>query len=356
LKETFLKLVSVGAPSGFEEPMIKVLKTELEPYVDEVYDTPRGNVIGIKKGLSPDSPSVALVAHIDQVGLVVQNIDEKGFIWFKRIGGASTRAILAQQVLLLTDKGPVPGVVGIKPGHVTKPEEAFILPQIEEMYIDVGAFSKEEVDSMGVTIGTPVVFGSKPLELANELISSPAVDDRAGVTILVEVAKSLANVKTPSTIYYVGAVEEEIGLRGAGVALFDLDVDIAIAIDTTPAGFQPDVNMREIIYEVGKGPVIHIGEFGVRGIRVHHHKIRKWLIDCAKTEDLEYQTAFMHGGTDADALAQINEGLPALAVGIPRRYSHSPVELFSLKDMEKLAKILVVALKSLNEGFNLHRV
>ncbi len=356
MKETFLKLVSVGAPSGFEEPMIKVLKTELEPYVDEVYDTPRGNVIGIKKGLNPDSPSVALVAHIDQVGLVVQNVDENGFIWFKRIGGASTRAILAQQVLLITDKGPVPGVVGIKPGHVTKPEEAFLVPQVEEMYIDVGAFSKEEVESMGVTIGTPVVFGSKPLELANDLISSPAVDDRAGVTILVEVAKTLAKVVTPSTIYYVGAVEEEIGLRGAGVALFDLDVDIAIAIDTTPAGVQPDVNMRELIYEVGKGPVIHIGEFGVRGIRVHHHKIRKWIIEGAKTDKLEYQSAFMHGGTDADALAQTNAGLPAIAVGIPRRYSHSPVELFSLKDMEKLVKILVAALKSLDEGFNPHRV
>jgi endoglucanase len=356
LKETFLKLVGIGAPSGFEEPMIKVLKTELEPYVDKVYDSPRGNVIGIKKGLDPDVPAVALVAHMDQVGLVVQNIDEKGFIWFKRVGGAATRAILAQQVFLITDKSPVPGVVGIKPGHVTKPEEAYMVPSVEEMYIDIGAFSKEEVESRGITIGTPVVFGSKPLELANGLIASPAVDDRAGLTTLIEVAKSLVDIKTPGTIYFIGVVEEEIGLRGAEVVIFDLNVDIALAIDTTPAGFQPDINMREIVYEVGKGPVIHVGEFGLRGLRVHHHKVRKWIVDTAEAEGVQYQTAFMHGGTDADALAQTKAGLPSLALGIPRRYSHSPVELFALKDLEKLVKILVAALKGLDKNFNLHRV
>ncbi|MCW3991450.1 MAG: hypothetical protein NWE79_01985, partial [Candidatus Bathyarchaeota archaeon] len=142
LKELLFKLIEVGSPSGFEEPMMAALKSELEPLVDEVYDTPRGNVVGVQRGTDPEAPSIALVAHMDQVGFVVFNIDERGFIRFRRIGGAVTRAIQGQQVRLLTEEGPVVGVVGIKPGHITKPEEANIVPPLEEMYIDIGAESK----------------------------------------------------------------------------------------------------------------------------------------------------------------------------------------------------------------------
>ena len=355
LKETFFRLVGVGSPCGFEEPMIAHFRSELEPLVDGVHDTPRGNVVGVQRGKDPDAPAVALAAHMDQVGFVVFNIDERGFVRFRKLGGASNRAIQGQQMRLLGELGPVPGVVGIKPGHVTRPEEANLVPPIEEMYIDVGAWSREEAEAMGVRVGTPIVFGSEPLELANGLIASPAVDDKAGLTVLLAVAEALRDEAIPATVYYVGTVEEEGGLRGAEVALRDLDVDAAVAVDTAPAGWQPDVNMRDVVYEVGKGPAIHVGEMGSRRTWIYHRKLRGWLEEAAKAGGIPYQLSYQLGGTDASAMAQTGSGIPAITVGVPRRYSHSPVELFDLEDMENLVRILVAALKGLDAGFDLHR-
>ncbi len=355
LKELFLKLQAVGSPSGFEEPMIRLLKEELEPLCDEVYDTLRGNVIGVQKGTDPDAPSVALVAHMDQVGFIVSNIDDRGFIRFRKLGGAVNRCIQGQQLALLTERGPIQGVVGIKPGHITPPEEANQVPPINEMYIDIGAQSREEATDLGVEIGTPIVISAKPVELANDLIASPAVDDRAGLTAIITIAKHLKEQQVPSTVYYVGSVEEEIGLRGASVALYDLDVDFAVAIDTCPAGYQPDVVMRDLYYEVGRGPGIHIGEVG-RSVRLGSQVVRRWLVETAKREGVPYQTALMHGGTDTSALQQTRGGIPSCTIGIPRRYSHSPVEAFDLKDLANLIEILEAGITSLEPGFNLHRV
>lgn len=356
LKKQFFKLIEVGSPFGYEEPMIAHFKSELSLIVDEVYDTPRGNVVGVQRGTDPGAPSVALAAHMDQIGFVVFNIDSRGFIRFRKVGGASNRAIQGQQMRLLGEKGPVLGVVGLKPGHVTKPHEANTVPPIEEMYIDIGAWSKEEAEDMGVKVGTPIVFAAKPLELANDLIASPAVDDKVGLAVLLAVAESLKDKQLPATVFYIGTVEEEGGLRGAEVALYDLDVDMAVAVDTAPSGWQPDVNMRDVVYEVGKGPAIHIGEMGSRGTRVYHHNLRKWLSETAEAKGIPYQMSYQLGGTDASAMAQTKSGLPTITVGVPRRYSHSPIELFDLKDTENLVKILAASLEALESGFNLHRV
>ena len=355
LKKTFMELVGVDSPYGFEEPMIRHLKGALAPYVDEVLETPRGNVIGIQRGTDDDAPKVALAAHMDQVGFTVFNIDERGFIRFRKVGGASNRAIQGQQVRLATEKGPVLGVVGVKPGHVTPPSEANMVPGVQEMYIDVGAWSREEAEEMGVKVGTPIVFNAKPLELANDLITSPAVDDKAGLTLLIAVAKALKDEALPATVYYIGTVEEEGGLRGAAVALHDLDVDAAVAVDTAPSGWQPDVNMRDIVYEVGKGPAIHIGETGSRSTWVYHPKLRDWLIEAAQAEGIPFQSSYQLGGTDASAMAQTRGGIPTTTVGVPRRYSHSPVETFDLKDMAGLVQVLIAALRGLKPGFNLLR-
>jgi endoglucanase len=336
LKETFIELVTVDSPSGFEEPMIKHFKKTLAPHIDEVWETPRGNVVGVQRGTDPEAPKVALTAHMDQVGFVVFNIEPRGFIRFRKVGGASNRAILGQRVRLVTEKGSVPGVVGIKPGHVTPPSEANTVPPIEEMYIDVGAWSREEAEGMGVKVGTPIAFDAEPQELANDLIASHAVDDKAGLTVLIAVAKALKDEEIPATVYYIGTVEEEGGLRGAAVALHDLDVDAAV-------------------YEIGKGPAIHIGEMGRTGRWIYHRRLVNWLIGAAKAESEHYQSSFQLGGTDAKAMAQTRGGVPATTVGVPRRYSHSPVETFSLEDMAGLVKILIAALRELKPGFRLLR-
>jgi putative aminopeptidase FrvX len=356
LKALYFDMLKVGSPSGFEEPMMKKMVEELKPLCDEVYHTPRGNVVGIQLGNDPEAPKVVLAAHMDQVGFVVFNVDPKGFIRFRKLGGAVNRCIQGQQVKLLTEKGPIIGVVGIKPGHITRPEEANTVPPINEMYIDVGAHSSDEVNEMGIMIGTPIVWNTRPAELANNLVTAATADDRAGLAVIITVAKNLHEKSIPSTVYYVGTVEEEIGLRGAAVAVHDLDPDIAIAIDTCPAGYQPDVNMRDLYYEIGKGPCIQIGEFGGGGVRLGSQVVRKWLIESATKEAVPYQTGFMHGGTDASAMQQTKAGVAALAFSIPRRYSHSPVEVMSMDDLYNMTKILTKGLKSLNRNFITHRI
>ena len=355
LKQLLFSLLEVGSPSGFEEPMMRRLVEELKPLCDEVYDTPRGNVVGVQRGTEPEAPSIALAAHTDQVGFVVSNVDDRGFIRFRRIGGAVTRSIQGHQVRLLTEKGPVMGVVGIKPGHITKPEEAYKVPQVEEMYIDIGADSKEEAHQRGVEIGTPIVWNTGPVELGNNYVATAAADDRAGLAAMITIAKSLSGKPIPATVYYVGTVEEEIGLRGAEVAVHDLDVDMAVAIDTCPAGYQPDVNMMDLYYEVGKGPALHIGELGSR-TRLGSQVLRRWLIGVAEENGIPYQTGLMHGGTDASAMQQTRAGIAACTIGVPRRYSHSPVEVLSLEDLHNLTEIMTRAIEGLTRGFNTHRI
>ena len=355
LKDLVFRLLAVDGISGFEEPMMKALVEELKPYCDEVYDTPRGNVIGIQKGTDPDAPGIAIAAHTDQVGFIVFNIDETGFIRFRKVGGAVTRSIEAHQIKLHGTKGVVMGVVGIKPGHIMKPSEANIVPSINEMYIDVGAKSRAEVLEMGVEIGTPITWNTEPLELANNYIAATAADDRVGIAAMVQVAKNLKDKPIPSTVYYIGTVEEEIGLRGAAVAVYDLDVDMAVAIDTSPAGWQPDVNMRDLYYEVGKGPAVHIGKAG-SPTRFGSQVLRKWLIGVAKDSGIPYQSGMVLGGNDAHAIQQAKSGIPACMIAVPRRYSHSPVELFSMDDLDNLIKVLTKAIAGLDSGFNLHRI
>ena len=355
LKGLVLRLLAVDGISGFEEPMMKALVKELTPFCDEVYDTPIGNIIGIQKGTDPEAPALALVAHTDQVGFVVFNIDETGFIRFIKVGGSVTGGIQTHQMKLHGKKGPAYGVVGIKPGHITKPSEANVIPPIEEMYIDIGAKSKAEVHEMGIEIGTPITWNTKPLELANNLVAASGPDDRVGVATLIQVAKNLKDKPIPSTVYYIGTVEEEIGLRGAAVAVFDLDVDMAVAIDTCPAGWQPDVNMRDLYYEVGKGPAIHVGKAGSPR-RFGSQILRTWLIGAAEAEGIQYQSGLVHGGNDAHAVQLTKSGVPACTIAVPRRYSHSPVELFSWDDLDKLIKVLTKAISGLTSGFNLHRI
>jgi endoglucanase len=353
--DLFYRLVEVQAPSGFEEPMMRAFIDEIGVYVDEVHCTPRGNVIATQRGTDAKSPKVALVAHLDQIGFVVFNIDPNGFVHFRRLGSSMTLAIQGQHLQILTEKGPVVGVVGMKPGHITTPAEANIIPPIEEMYIDIGASSREEAEEMGVRNGTPITYSISPVKLANGLVASPNVDDRAGCAAIIFIAKAFAKKRSKATVYYIGSVEEESGLRGAETCLYDLDVDMAIAVDTFPAGYQPDVNMRDLYYEVGKGPGLHVGELTDR-VRIQSQQVHRWLREIAEAHKIPNQVGFIRGSTDSMLLMQTRSGIPSATIGIPRRYSHSPVEVFSPSDLENLIKILIYALKKIGPDYKLSRI
>ena len=207
---------------------------------------------------------------------------------------------------------------------MTKLSEANTIPPIEQLYIDVGAKSREEAIEMGIEIGTPITWNSEPIELAHNFIATAAADDRAGLTAIITVAKNLKDKQIPATVYYIGTVEEEIGLRGAAVALYDLDADMAVAVDTCPSGYQPDVKPVDIFYEVGKGPALQVAEMSST-TRVSSRVARDWISDTADKHGLPYQKGIMYGGTDASAMQQTKSGVSAVPFSIPRRYSHSPV-------------------------------
>lgn len=358
LKNLFFKLVMVDAPSGFEEPMMRVLRDELKPCVDNIHITTRGNVIGIKNGEKESAPSIALIAHMDQIGFLVSYIEKNGFIRFRKLGGAVDRAIQGQQLRLITDKGPVIGVVGIKPGHITSVKESRKIPKIEEMYIDIGVSSVEEAEDEGVKIGTPIVYNAPPILLAKtNLIASPSVDNKAGCTALVQIAQQLKECTLDSTIFFIGSVEEEIGWRGAQVALYDITPDMAVVIDTLPAGWQPDVTMRDLVYEVGKGPAIKVSEMSGSRQIIGHPKVRDWLIETAEREKIPYQLgAGIKGVSDTITVQQTRSGIPVVSLCLPRKYSHSPIEVFDLKDLHHLIKLVVSAVKDIKAGFNLNRI
>jgi endoglucanase len=355
LLELFYRLVEVQAPSGFEEPMMKAFINEITPFVDEVHGTPRGNVIATQNGTDSKAPKVALVAHLDQIGFIVFNVDASGFVRFRKIGGSVTRAIQGQHLQILTEKGPIVGVVGLKPGHITTPAEANTIPQIEEMYIDVGARSRDEVEAMGVQNGIPISYASTSLKLANGLIASPSVDDRVGCAALIYIAKTFSKRRPKATVYYIGSVEEEIGLRGAATCLYDIDVDMAVAVDTFPAGYQPDVNMRDLYYEVGNGAGLHVGNQADR-LRIQSQQVLRWLRKTAEAHDIPHQVGITSGNNDAIEMMQTRNGVPSAAIGIPRRYSHSPIEVFAYSDLENLVNIVTIAIKELSPSFTTMRI
>ncbi len=355
LRELLWSLLGVRCVSGFEEPMIEWLLGRLGSLCDEVWQTPRGNVVGVQRGVDEEAPRVALAAHMDQVGFVVFSVDDRGFLRFRRVGGSVLGAVQGQVVWVHGLKGVVPGVVGVRPGHMTRGEEAFRVPPVERLYIDVGAGSREEAEEMGVVAGCPVSWGGGPVELGGSLVAAPGADDRAGLASILTVAKALSGRRVDATVYYVGTVEEEIGLRGAAVALHGLDVDMAVAVDTCPSGYQPDVDPLEVVYEVGKGPALQVGEMGSR-MAFGHRVLVEWLWETARSHGLPIQRGVMHGGTDASAMSQTGGGVPSVAFSIPRRYSHSPVEVFSLLDLYHHAQILELAVQGLSRDFKLLRV
>jgi len=361
LKKLLFRLIEIDAPSGFEEPMMKEFMNQLRPYVDEIGSDTRGNCWGIKKGTDENAPTVALMTHLDQVGMIVSYISDQGFVYFKKLGGVTDGALQSQRVKILTRKqGVVHGVIGIRPGHITTAEEARLIPPVEKMYIDIGVNSREEAHRLGVQIGRPITYDGEPLVLANpNLIASRSVDDRAGCAALIQIAKRLQHNPPECTVMFVGTVEEEVGWRGAETVTFTLNPDMAIAVDTCPAGWQPEVEMTQLPVEIGKGPVLKFSEH-TRRISSHnisHPVVRNLLQDTADDEGIPYQPgAGMAGESDAQTIQQSRGGIPVCPLTIPRRYSHSPAEVVDLNDVQHLIDLILAAIKRIKSGFNLKRV
>ncbi|UCH70896.1 MAG: M42 family metallopeptidase [Candidatus Bathyarchaeota archaeon] len=331
--------------AGREEEIQVLMKELLKPHMDEIKEDKLGNVIGVKKGKG-NTPKVMLTAHMDEIGLMVKNITKEGFIHFTKIGGIDDRILVAQKVLVHTKKGPITGVIGSKPPHILKEEEKKKVIEADKLFIDVGATSREDAQKIGLQIGDPVSFDIKFARVGNEAVVGKAFDDRVGCAALVETLARLG--KADCTVFAVGTIQEEVGLRGATVAAFQLRPDVGVALDVTVAGDVPGVQEVEAPIKMRKGPSVTVTDYGL----ITHPKVLKWFIDAAEESKVPYQLESTSGGTtDAARIALSREGVPSGVLSIPTRYIHSPASLLSLVDLENTIKLTVTALGSVQKYF-----
>lgn len=347
-KTTFLEelkeLASIQGTPGQEMNVVKALVEMFKPFADKVEVDHMGNLYAYLEGNQP-GPKLMISAHSDEIGCVVRDIDDRGFIRVERTGGVLETLLIGRKVNV---NGHF-GVIGVKAGHLQTPEERKKAPSIYELYVDVGATSKAEVLEMGIEIGDPITYISEIEQFTNkDLICGKAIDNRSCCVLLVELFKALQSRDFNGTLVGVVAVQEEVGLRGAKVATYKLNPDYAIVLDTIPCADTPDSLGSGYPVGIGKGPVIPALAGGaVRG-NIMSPQMKKLITSHAKKLEIPYQLAVMTGATTDVAAVHIErEGIRAGAITVARRYSHSPVEMADLNDYEQTLTLLNSLVKDL---------
>ncbi len=330
----FKKMLETPSPSGYESPIQEVVREYAGQFADEVRSDVHGNVIAIK---NPDAPiRIMLAGHCDQIGLIVQYIDAEGFIYVQQIGGWDPQVLIGQKMNIWTAGGSIFGVIARKPIHLLTEEESKKVVKLKDLWIDIGAADKEEAEKL-VRIGDPITVDLAVREMCNNCISSPGMDDKCGVWVVMEALRRTAKDKLKCGLYAVSTVQEEVGLRGAKTSAFGIDPHVGIAVDVTFSSDCPTIEKKqEGDVTLGKGPAIFRGPN-------FNPKVVEQLLEAAEANDIPYQlvAAGRPPGTDANAMQISRAGMATGLVSIPNRYMHSPVEVVSLDDMDKAADLLV---------------
>lgn len=342
MKQLLEKLSNASGVSGFEDEIRNLMMDELKGHVDDLEVDNMGNLIATKKG-KPDGKKVMLAAHMDEIGLIVRYIDKNGFIKFSKLGGINDQMLLNQEVNIHSNGEKILGVVGSKPPHRMKAAEKKKPVEYENMFIDIGASSKEDAEEM-VNVGDPITIKQKFAELKNDLVMGNAMDNRVGCAILMEVLK---RASSDATIYGVGTVQEEVGLKGARTSAYRINPDMALALDVTISGDHPGMKEEEAPAKAGEGPCIILTDASGRGI-ITHPQVKELLIEVAKEEEIPYQLEVSEGGTtDATAIHLTREGIPTGVISPPSRYIHTPVSVVNINDVENAVKLILAVLNRL---------
>ncbi len=335
-KHDFLKsLLDTPGPSGFETAPARVWRTEAESFADDVMTDVNGNSFA---AVNPrGSPRLMLAGHIDEIGLMISHVDDKGFVSFATIGGWDAQVLVAQRVLVLTANGPVEGVIGRKAIHLMESAERDKSSKVTDLWIDIGAKDKKDALKR-VAIGDPAVLATRTLEFPNRRIVSRSIDNRIGAYVVLEALRILARKKPKAAVFAVATTQEEIAWAGGGAktSATALDPDVAVVVDVTHATDHPNVE-KKVHGEnrLGGGPVLS------RGSAVNPLVFER-LVAAAKAEKIPYsvQAAPRDTGTDADAIYTARQGIATGLVSVPNRYMHSPNEMIDVGDVDKAAKLL----------------
>ncbi|MGE5567410.1 MAG: M42 family metallopeptidase [Rhodospirillales bacterium] len=338
----FLKsILEAPSPSGYERPVQEIVRRYAAAFSDEVTTDVHGNVIAVR---NPGAPlRVMLAGHCDQIGFLVRYIDNDGFLYVQPIGGWDPQIAVGQKMTVWTESGPVFGVIARKPIHLLTEEERKQVTKLKDLWIDIGA--KDQADACSrVRVGDPVTLELSFRSMLNERASAPAMDDKTGLWIAFEALRRTQSAKLNCALYAVSTVQEEIGLRGSKTSAFRVDPHVGIAIDVCHATDSPSIDKKqEGDIALDKGPVIF------RGPNMNPRVVEK-LIEAAKAREIPYQLdAYGRAtGTDANAIQITRAGVAAGLIGVPNRYMHSPVEMVSLRDLDRAADLLAAFALSLS--------
>jgi putative aminopeptidase FrvX len=358
LRALLTELMLIPGLGGHEDRVRRRLTHEmralgLTPRADRL-----GNLIVTALG-DRERPVVMLFTHMDQLGLIARKIEPDGLVRVERLGGVPERALASQQVLFCVGEGrDLPGVIANKSHHATSPEEKYRVVPYPEIYIDGGFASAAEARAAGVEIGTPIVYAPKAVALAGGRIAGTSVDDRAGCAVIVEVARALAPLSDRPTVHFVFSTQEEFNLRGALVAAQALQPDIAIQLDLMLATDTPDMAARGEV-ALGGGPAMSLYSFHGRGTlngTLPHPALVDLLERGADAEGIKLQRSAQVGVlTDSSYVQLVGQGVAAIDVGFPCRYTHSSLEVCDLEDLVGLTRLLVASMPGIGRDFPLNR-
>ncbi|MFB6183770.1 MAG: M20/M25/M40 family metallo-hydrolase [Haloarculaceae archaeon] len=329
-----IDLLETASPSGWEAPGQRVWIDYVSEFADEVRTDEYGNAVAVLEGDPGVDCELAVAGHGDEIGFIVRDVTEDGFLRLGRIGGSDKTVTRGQQVVVHADDGPVDGVVGQTAIHLRDPEDDSV-SEIREQFVDVGATDREEAEAL-VERGDPVTFDQEIVELENGRLSARGMDNRIGIWAAAEALRRAADADPDATVYAVSTVQEELGLQGAKMVGFDLSPDAVLATDVSHAMDDPGAPAdKQTGVELGQGPIVTRGS-------TNHPALVEAVRTVADDRDLDVQlqAAGTRTGTDADAFYTSAGGIPSLNVGLPNRYMHTPVEVIDLADLDALADLL----------------
>jgi putative aminopeptidase FrvX len=334
-------------PSGSEGPVGKLVMKYLSPLVSEVRVDGLGSIIGTRKG-SNEGPRIMLAAHMDEVGFLVKTITPDGFIYMNPVGGWRDQVLLAQRWVVMTRKGPVVAVSGSKTPHVMSPDERERGMPARDVFLDVGARSREEAaEIMGIQPGDPIAPDSPFQIMANgDYYMAKAWDDRMGLVLMIEVLKRLQTQEHPNTILAVATVQEEIGLRGAHTSTAIAEPDLGISLEVGVAADYPGIDTKQAQESLGKGP----GIFLLDSSMIPNRRLRDFIADVAHRHHIPFQYEVLSGyGEDGAEIQRFKSGRPSINLTVPTRYLHSHIGILSRKDFDKAVDLLVAVLMVLDQ-------
>lgn len=345
--EMLKRLTEVRGVTGFEHEVRDLIKHYLDGKAEFSSDN-LGSLIAKKKGTS-DSPRIMLPGHMDEIGFMVSFITEQGYLKFVPLGGWYDQVLLSQRVYVRTDSGDIPGVIGSKPPHILDPEERKKVVEKKDMFIDIGASSREEaMDVFGVKVGDPIVPDSSFQLMKNEkFMMAKAWDDRIGCALFIDVINALHGQDHPNTVYGVGTVQEEVGLRGAKTSAAAINPDICIALDVGIAGDMPGIKEEDAPPKLGKGPILLMADHSM----VAHRKLRSLVVETARSAGVPLQYAtMMGGGTDAGTVHLHGAGVPSVCLAVPARYVHTHTSIIHRDDYDAAVQLVTELVKRLDQA------